>query len=97
MKLHHLAIGVGLACFLAPSLLLARPMTLDESRCFELGEAVYQATTPQGWDSPEPYQEAEEMSERVFIACLDESYLNCEEDYSSADDDIYGFENFVCR
>lgn len=59
IRLHHCAVGIGLALFLAPSLLLARPMTQEESRCFEYSEAVYQAVTPREWDSVEPYPVAE--------------------------------------
>lgn len=94
MKLHHCAIGLGLALFAVPSLCLARPMTSDESRCFELGEAVYQAATPREWDDPEPYPVAEYLSERAMIDCLAECSDPLEEGDS---DDIYGWENYTCR
>ncbi len=88
------AIGLGLACFAAPDLLFARPMTTAESRCFETGEAVYQAVEPVGWDAIEPYQLAEIMSERAYIDCIEES-----SSYSTnePDDDIYGWENYICK
>ncbi len=89
MKLHHLAIGVGLALFLAPSLLLARPMTQEESRCFEMSEAVYQAATPQEWDSPEPYPVAEVMSELAMVECL----AQCGVD----DPGLYDWSNYTCQ
>ncbi len=89
IRLHHIAIGIGLSLFLAPSLLLARPMTIEESRCFEYSEAVYQATTPQEWDSVEPYPVAEVMSEQAMVACL----AQCGED----DPGLYDWSNYTCQ
>jgi hypothetical protein len=90
IRLHHCAIAIGLACFLAPSVLLARPMTERESRCFETGEAAYQSAEPSNWDGIEPAPEAEWLAETVYIDCIGESS-------NGPDDDIYGWENFVCR
>ena len=88
------AIGLGLACFAAPSFLFARPMTEWESRCFEASEAVYQAAEPVVWDGEEPYPLAESLSERAMIECLDREPVS----YSSeTDDDVYEWENYVCK
>lgn len=88
------AIGLGLACFAAPSFLFARPMTEWESRCFEHSEAVYQANEPQGWDVVEPAPVAERLSELAMIECLDREPVS----YSSeTDDNIYEWENYICK
>jgi hypothetical protein len=90
-----IALAFGLACFAAPSVLFARPMTQHESRCFEASEAVYQANEPQGWDGTEPAPIAEALSERAMIECLDREPVSYSSD--EPDDDFYGFENYVCR
>ncbi len=89
IHLHHIAIGVGLALFAVPSLCFARPMTIEESRCFEVSEAVYQAVEPREWDSPEPYQLAEVMSEQAMVDCL----AQCGED----DPGLYDWSNYTCQ
>ena len=91
IRIHHIAIGLGLALFAAPSILFARPMTARESECFEYSEAVYQAVTPPGWDlsETEPYPVAEYMAERAMIECLAE----CGED----DPGLYDWSNYVCK
>ena len=89
-----IALAAGLACFAAPSLLFARPMTQYESRCFELSEAVYQAVQPSDWQGVEPEPIAEVLSEQAMIDCLDsEPVTYC----SETDDDIYEWENYVCN
>ena len=89
-----IALALGLACFAAPSLLFARPMTQYESRCFELSEAVYQAVEPRDCNSVEPEPVAEILSEQAMIECLDaEPGPYC----SETDDDIYEWENYACR
>jgi hypothetical protein len=86
---NALLIGLGLACFLVPDLCLARPMTEHESRCFEFSEAVYQANEPDDWSGIDPHQEAEIAAELAMIACLGYS--------TEPEDEIYGWENYVCR
>lgn len=88
IRLHHLAIAAGLAIALIPSLCFARPMTVDESRCFELSETVYQAATPREWASLEPCPEAELLSEWTMVECL----ASCGID----DPGLYDWNNYTC-
>jgi len=89
IRIHHIAIGVGLILFAIPDLCFARPMTVEESRCFEHSETVYQAATPQEWASDEPYPVAEVMSEQAMVDCLAQCGID--------DPGLYDWSNYTCQ